>query len=106
MLARRANLKGFTCYTSNNLRFPRIPDDSSFLARIALCSVLAISLREIYATMRSVMLLQQRLGLLQNRRVETFGEPAVDRREQIAGFDALALIPPKTGEATSGVQLV
>ena len=26
-----------------------------------------------------------------DRRVETFGEPAVDRREEIAGLDALAL---------------
>ena len=31
------------------------------------------------ATMSSVELLQQRPGLLQNRRVETFSEPAVDR---------------------------
>ena len=65
-----------------------------------------ISLRKIHATMRSVMLLQQRLGLLQNRRVETFGEPAVDRGQEFTGFGALALIPPKTGEATSGAQLV
>jgi hypothetical protein len=35
---------------------------------------------------------------LQHRRVETFGEPAIDRREEIMGFGALALISPEAGE--------
>ena len=35
-----------------------------------------------------VQLIEQRLGLLQIERVEAFGEPAVDRREQIAGLAA------------------
>ena len=68
--------------------------------------IVPISLREIHATISSVKLLQQRPGLLQNRRVETFSEPAVDRRQQFAGFGALTLIPPEAGEATSGAQLV
>jgi hypothetical protein len=56
--------------------------------------------------MSSVELLQHRLGLLQNRRVESFGEPPVDRRQEFAGFGAVALIPPQASEATSGAQLV
>jgi len=42
-----------------------------------------------------VQLVEQRLGLLQIERVEAFGEPAVDRREQLARFVPLALITPK-----------
>ena len=37
-------------------------------------------------------LIEQRLGLLQIERVEAFGEPVVDRSEQIAGLSPLALI--------------
>src|SRR5208282_3327847 len=36
--------------------------------------------------------------------VEAFGEPAVDRREQVAGFAARALIAPQPGEAHGGAQ--
>jgi hypothetical protein len=53
----------------------------------------------------SRQLVKQRLGVLQHRRVETFGEPAVDRREKITGFGALALITPEAGEASGGAQL-
>jgi hypothetical protein len=35
---------------------------------------------------------------LQHRRVETFGEPAIDRREEIMGFGALALLSSEAGE--------
>jgi hypothetical protein len=35
--------------------------------------------------------------LLQDWRVEALGEPAVDRREEITGFGALALIAPESG---------
>jgi hypothetical protein len=38
----------------------------------------------------SRQLVEQRLGVLQDRRVETFGEPAVDEGEEIPGFRALA----------------
>jgi integrase len=34
---------------------------------------------------KSVQLLEQRLGLLQIERLEAFGEPAIDRSEQSAG---------------------
>jgi len=44
-------------------------------------------------------------GVLQDRSVEAFGEPAVDRRKQVAGFGALALIAPQAGEAGGGAQL-
>jgi hypothetical protein len=54
---------------------------------------------------RSRQLIQQRLGLLQVRRIETFGEPTVDWCEQIAGFRALALVMPEPGEADRCPQL-
>src|SRR5215831_20528079 len=47
----------------------------------------------------SSQLVEQRLGFLQNRRVETFGEPAVNRGEEIAGFIVLALVKPEASEA-------
>jgi hypothetical protein len=50
-------------------------------------------------------LLEQRLGFLQDRRVEPFGEPSVDRREEIARFGVFALVAPQTGEADGGAQL-
>src|SRR6266851_5115126 len=50
-------------------------------------------------------LLQQRLRLLQDRRVEAFLEPAVDWREEVASLGALALVSPEAGEARSREQL-
>src|SRR5467141_3485871 len=50
-------------------------------------------------------LLEQRLRLLKVRRVETLGKPAVDRREEVAGFVALALVAPEADEAGGGAQL-
>ena len=50
-------------------------------------------------------LIQQRLRVLQVRRIETFGEPIVDRTEQITGFRALALVAPEPGEAGRCPQL-
>jgi hypothetical protein len=47
-------------------------------------------------------LVEQLLSLLQIERVETLGEPAADRSEQITGFIPLALIAPETGEAGGG----
>jgi len=38
---------------------------------------------------------QQRLRLLEVHRVKALGEPAVDRREQLIGLDALALLLPE-----------
>jgi hypothetical protein len=52
----------------------------------------------------SRQLVQWRLGVLQDRRVETFGEPAIDGREEIAGFGALALITPEAGEVEGRTQ--
>jgi hypothetical protein len=34
-------------------------------------------------------------GVLQDRSVEAFGEPAVDRRKEIARFGALAFVAPE-----------
>jgi len=50
-------------------------------------------------------LLQQRLRVLEVRRVEAFGEPGVDGLEQIAGVGALALALPEVGEGGGGAQL-
>src|SRR6476659_4518403 len=51
-------------------------------------------------------LVQQRLGLLQDWRIEAFGEPAIDRREQVTRFRALALATPQPGKADGGLQLI
>ena len=53
----------------------------------------------------SCQLIEQRLGVLEVGGVEAFGEPAVDRREQVAGLGALALIAPQASEAGRGAQL-
>src|SRR5215469_2241930 len=50
----------------------------------------------------SPQLLKQRLRLLQIRRVEAFAEPAVDRREEIAGFGTAALVAVEPCEAHGG----
>src|SRR6516162_1949497 len=47
---------------------------------------------------------EQRLCLFEVGRAEAFGEPAVDRREQIAGFAATALVAAEPGEAHHGAQ--
>src|SRR5262245_26344603 len=52
----------------------------------------------------SSQLVQQRLCFFQVGCVEPFGEPAIDRREEVAGFGAAALVLPETGEAHGGAQ--
>jgi hypothetical protein len=47
---------------------------------------------------------EQRLCLFKIGRVEAFGEPAVDRREEAAGFGAAALVAAEPGEACGGAQ--
>ena len=53
---------------------------------------------------RSRQLIEQRLGILQDRDVEAFGESAVNRGEEITGFGAFALVAPETGEAGGDAQ--
>src|SRR5262249_5663324 len=48
---------------------------------------------------------EQRFRLLQNRGAEALRKPAVNRREQIASFGALALVAPQPGEAARRTQL-
>src|SRR6516162_3232408 len=48
---------------------------------------------------------QQRLCLFEIGHVEALGEPAVDRREEVAGFSASALVAAQPGEARGGAQL-
>src|SRR5215831_17796866 len=48
--------------------------------------------------------LEQRLRFREIEGVETFGKPPVNRREEIVGFGAAALVPEKPSEARSGPQ--
>src|SRR5262249_19903029 len=50
-------------------------------------------------------LVEQRLGLLEDRRFEALSEPTVGRGEEIVGSIVLALIAPEPGEAGRGAQL-
>src|SRR4029077_2169609 len=47
---------------------------------------------------------QQRLRLFKIGRVETFGEPTVDRREEVAGFPVATLIAAESCKAHRGAQ--
>ena len=47
---------------------------------------------------------EQRLRLFQIGGVEALGEPAVDRREEVAGFGVAALVAAEPGEARGGAQ--
>src|SRR6202040_2992409 len=49
-------------------------------------------------------LVEESLCLLQIERIETFGEPAVDRSEKLASLIPLALIAPQPGHAHSGTE--
>ncbi len=49
--------------------------------------------------------LQQPLGLLQASSVKALGEPAIDRREQLAHFGPLALLLSQVTQAHGGAQL-
>ena len=48
---------------------------------------------------------EQRPGLLEHWRIKTFGEPVVDRREEITGFGTPALIAPEAGQTRARAQL-
>jgi hypothetical protein len=48
---------------------------------------------------------KERLRILQVGSIEAFGEPAVDRREQVMGFPPVAPIGPKPGEIAGGSKL-
>jgi hypothetical protein len=54
----------------------------------------------------SLQICQQRLGLLQVGGVKALGEPAVDRREDLARFVALALLPPQPAQARRRPELL
>ena len=47
---------------------------------------------------------QQRLCLVQIARIKPFGEPAVDRSEQIAGLISVPLIAPEPRHAHCGAE--
>src|SRR5271169_5408593 len=49
-----------------------------------------------------VKFVEQRLCLFEIGRVETFGEPTIDRCEEVAGFGAAALVAAEPGEARGG----
>jgi hypothetical protein len=50
----------------------------------------------------SRQLLQQRLGLLPVRRINSLGEPAIHRGEQAVGVPALALLLPQPTQTGGG----
>src|SRR5215471_13625669 len=50
--------------------------------------------------------IEQGLGLLQITRSEAFGEPAVDRRKDVARFVVSVALQQHAGEAGRGAQLV
>ena len=56
------------------------------------------------ATTGSSQFVDQRLCLFQIDGIEAFGEPAVDRREEIAGFGPPALLAPEQGKARASAQ--
>ena len=53
---------------------------------------------------RSLELGEQRFCLFEIGRVETLGEPAVDRGEKVAGFGWVTLIAAEPGEAHGSAQ--
>src|SRR5437764_3463100 len=55
-------------------------------------------------TAGSRQFVEQRLRLFEIGRVEAFGEPAVDRREKVAGFGVAALVAAEVGKAHGGPQ--
>src|SRR5262249_17733590 len=56
-------------------------------------------------TVLSRQLIKQRLGVLQVSGVKALGEPAVDRCQQLIGFDALTLQLPQARQAQGSAQL-
>jgi len=56
-------------------------------------------------TARSLQIVEQRLCLFEIGGGEALGEPAVDRREQVAGGGAATLVMPQLGKARGGAQL-
>ena len=71
--------------------------------RVAQEAVIRAGLLVMLAT-GSRQFVEQRLRLFQIGRVEAFGEPAVDRREKVAGFGVAALVAAEPGEARGGAQ--
>src|SRR5262245_13226710 len=71
-------------------------------------SSLGVRATSSYPTTQAVncsgQLVKQRLGVLQDRRVEAFGERAVHQREEVASFRALALVASQAGEAGRSAQ--
>src|SRR6516165_2874741 len=53
---------------------------------------------------RSAQLVEQRFGVLQIGSVEAFGEPAIDRCQEVARCEALALVAPQPRETRCGAQ--
>src|SRR6516165_568127 len=56
------------------------------------------------ASTPSLQVVEQRLRLFQIGRSETFSEPAIDRREEVAGFGMAALVAAQPRKARGGAQ--
>jgi hypothetical protein len=53
-----------------------------------------------------IEIVEQRFRLFEIGRVETLGEPAVDRREKVASFGVATLAAAEPGEAYCGAQFL
>jgi hypothetical protein len=61
--------------------------------------VVALSERPFRNSLSGMQFVEQRLGFLQIAHVEAFGEPAIDRSEQLASLLGFALVAPEPREA-------
>jgi hypothetical protein len=51
-----------------------------------------------------IEIVKQRLRVFEVLCVEAFGEPAIDRREEVSGFGGAALVATEPGEARGSAQ--
>src|SRR3954454_1337174 len=83
-------------FTARNERLPCLSDPCH---KLQLTRQLEDSMAHVgRRSLCSRQFIEQRLGFLQDRRIEAFGEPTVDRRDQIASFRAPALVAPEPSE--------
>jgi hypothetical protein len=96
------------------LTLVRGPKQKLFAVRFEICQIGrrrrvdwdARGLRPLATTSSLSQLLEQRFRLLEVPRVKTFGEPAIDRREEIASFSTIASIARETSNIDASSQFV
>src|SRR5712691_6827884 len=87
-----------------------IPQKGGQVAALRVLPGFAAPVEEIFASCchicpRSRYVFEQRLGVLQVSRVQSLGEPVVDRRQQLEGLGPLALLLPQPAQAHGRPQL-